>query len=280
MAHQAKRVRSLRFDLDQAHRMRNMASASKSSLLPDLGPDVYAEWRASKIGAITEDLQRRLILALVGDVSDRRVLDVGCGDGDLAVELSCRGATVTGIDTSTDMIEAARARAKREGTDISFTVGEAARIPFAPECFDVVVAVTILCFVANAAPVFREIARVLRPGGSLVIGELGKWSQWAVARRIRAWLGSRLWRRGRFRTARELQLLANQAGLAAGSVHGSVYYPRWQPAARVLARYDTAFSRLTTFGAAFLALSAMKLAKSGLPQPEAAPRRSRVEASG
>ena len=54
-----------------------------------------------------------------------------------------------------------------------FTVGEAASIPFDPERFDVVVAVTILCFVANAAPVFKEVARVLRPGGVMVIGELG-----------------------------------------------------------------------------------------------------------
>ena len=240
-----------------------MASGSEPSSLPDLGPDVYAQWRA----AITEQLQRRLILTLVGDISGRDVLDVGCGDGDLAVELSRRGATVTGIDASPDMIEAARARAKREGADISFTVGEADRIPFAAERFDVVVAVTILCFVSNVAPVFQEIARVLRPGGFLVIGELGKWSLWAVARRIRAWLGSRLWRRGRFRTAHELRLLAKRAGLAPGPAHGSVYYPRSQRAARILAPCDTAFSRLTTFGAAFLALSAIKPAEARrLPQ--------------
>ena len=144
-----------------------MASGSEPSSLPDLGPDVYAQWRASGIGAITEQLQRRLILTLVGDISGRDVLDVGCGDGDLAVELSRRGATVTGIDASPDMIEAARARAKREGADISFTVGEADRIPFAAERFDVVVAVTILCFVSNVAPVFQEIARVLRPVGEI-----------------------------------------------------------------------------------------------------------------
>ena len=160
------------------------------------------------------------------------------------------------------MIRAARARARREGADIMFMVGEAARVPFAPGAFDIVVAVTVLCFVVDAASVFQEIARVLRPGGVLVIGELGKWSAWAAARRIRAWLGSSLWRRGRFRTARELRFLANRAGLAAGPVHGSVYYPRWQWAARLLAPYDTAFSSVTTVGAAFLAFSAVKPART------------------
>lgn len=238
-----------------------MISGSEATPLPNLGPDVYAQWRASGIGAITEQLQRRLILSLLGDVKGRHVLDVGCGDGDLAVELRRRGAIVTGIDPSSDMIEAARARAKREGVQVDFCLGAAESIPFAGERFDAVVAMTILCFVTNVDPVFGEIARVLRPGGALVIGELGKWSLWAAARRIRAWLGSPLWRRGRFRTPGELRRLAEQAGLAAGPVHGAIYYPRWQKAARVLAPWDAALGRLTTIGAAFLALSAAKRAK-------------------
>src|SRR6516165_11556160 len=142
-------------------------------------------------------------------------------------------------------------------------VGEAASIPFDLERFDVVVAVTILCFVANAAPVFREIARVLRPGGILVIGELGKWSTWAAARRVGAWFGSPLWRRGRFRTASELRSLANDAGFVPAVVHGSIYYPRWRWATRLLAPYDAALSRVTTFGAAFLALTSVKPATKG-----------------
>ena len=113
-------------------------------------------------------------------------------------------------------------------------------------------------FRRNAAPVFGEIGRVLGPGGRLVIGELGKWSSWAAVRRIRAWAGSQLWQRGRFRTAGELQNLAKQAGLVPGPVRGAVLNSRWVTAARVMAPLDEVIARFTTIGAAFLALSAQK----------------------
>ncbi len=226
--------------------------------VPDLGPEVYGRWRASELGALTERLERSVVLEQIGEVARLSVLDIGCGDGDLAVGLWRRGAHVVGVDASERMIAAAIQRAARERADVAFQVAQAAALPFPDRQFDLVAAVTILCFVTDAAPVFREIARVLRPGGRLVICELGRWSSWAAERRIRAWLGSRLWRRGHFRTARELQGLCRDAGLTPGTVRGAIYYPRWPPAARLLAPFDVAFSRLGTFGAAFLALTATK----------------------
>jgi ubiquinone biosynthesis O-methyltransferase len=233
-------------------------SRERARAVADLGPEAYSRWRASEIGATTERLESQLVLELMGDVGGRSVLDVGCGDGEFALELAKRGAVVTGIDASAAMIDAAKRRATQHNADIAFQVGMAEQLPFPAERFDIVTAITILCFVDDAGPVFREIARVLRPGGRLVIGELGKWSTWAAARRIRAWLGSRLWRRGRFRTANELRGLAAQAGLVVESVRGAVYYPRWRFAARLLAPCDPALGRLTTFGAGFFALSAVK----------------------
>jgi ubiquinone biosynthesis O-methyltransferase len=235
-----------------------MGASDVSIVTPELGPGDYAGWRRSAVGAITEQLERELILELVGDVRGLKILDVGCGDGALALELWKRGASVTGIDASAAMIDAATARAKAQNADITFRVALAEHAPFLDQQFDIVTAVTILCFVGDAAPVFREIARVLRPRGRLVIGELGRWSSWAAARRLRAWLGAPLWRQARFRTAKELRSLAENAGLTVEAVRGAIFYPRWSPAARLLSRLDRRLGRLTTFGAAFVALSAAK----------------------
>lgn len=226
--------------------------------LPGLTPELYARWRASALGSLTEALERRLVLRHIGDVAGRDILEIGCGDGDLAVRLAELGGRVSAIDASEQMIAAARQRASAHHANVNFRLGIAQQIPFEDGSFDIVVAVTILCFVRDATPVFREIARVLKPGGRLVIGELGRWSTWAAERRIRAWLGSELWKRGFFRTPADLRALARSVGLVPVAVEGAVYYPRWLWAARLLAPVDDHLRDISTVGAAFLVLEASK----------------------
>jgi SAM-dependent methyltransferase len=223
-----------------------------------LGPELYAGWRGSSLGDITEALEDRLLFELIGDVAGRQVLDVGCGEGALAVELQRRGAVVTAVDPSASMLAAAQARAHAEACPIALAGAAGERLPFAAASFDVVIAKTVLCFVQDAQPMVSEMARVLRPGGRFVIGELNRWSSWAAQRRVRAWLGDPVWRRGRFRTAGELRALAAAAGLAVETVRGAVYYPRCAVAARLMARYDACFAHYTTVGGAFLAMAAVR----------------------
>lgn len=116
-------------------------------------------------------------------------------------------------------------------------------------------AVTVLCFAADASGALREMARVLRPGGRLVIGELGRWSLWAATRRIRGWLGSPAWRAARFRSAPELQVLVERAGIEVETVRGAVFYPPVGLLTRALAPVDARLGRFTTVGAAFVAVS-------------------------
>ena len=202
---------------------------ARFSVTPDagkFGPETYAAWRATSLGDITEALERRLVLRLAGDLQGRSVLDVGCGDGTLALACWESGtAQVAGLDLDTRMITRAAAFAAQHQAAIGYTVGRADTLPFGDKSFDLVVSVAMLTFVPEADRVVREMARVLRPGGRLVIGDLGKWSIWAARRRVRAWLGSPTWRAARFRTAGELLAMARQAGLSVGCVQGAIFFP-------------------------------------------------------
>jgi SAM-dependent methyltransferase len=112
--------------------------------------------------------------------------------------------------------------------------------------------------VPDAGGAFAELARVLRPGGRLVIGELGRHSLWAAKRRVAGWLGHPVWRAACFRSASELERLAARAGLGVRQTRGAIFYPPCDACARRLAFLDRALAPVTTFGAAFIALAAEK----------------------
>lgn len=220
------------------------------------GPDVYATWRHSSLGEITDALESELLFHLIGPLKGRSFLDVGCGDGTLALLAGEHGAAlVVGCDPDLRMM--ARA-ASRTGGTIHLTAAQSQALPFPDGCFDVVTCITVLSFVPNATDALREIARVLRPGGRLILGDLGKWSLWAARRRVRGWLGAPLWRSARFRTARELAILVRSVGLSVASVNGAIFFPPSVVLARLMASLDTFLGRTTTIGAAFVTIQADK----------------------
>jgi SAM-dependent methyltransferase len=221
-------------------------------------PEDFRRWRAGPLGAITEALEQALVLRLAGPLAGLRVLDVGCGDGAYSLAAARRGAQVVGVDASRPMLTAARVRANEALLRVEFEHADAAALPFEEGRFDVALAVTVLCFVPDPAAALREMSRVLAPGGRLVLGELGRWNAWAAWRRLRAWHGSQLWRKATFRTAVELRALVRDAGLEAGQVRGAAFYPPLAGAASVLAPFDSWLGTLTTFGAAFIAVAAVK----------------------
>lgn len=223
-----------------------------------IGPAAYDAWRRTPLGALTERLEHGLVFEAAGQLDGLRVLDVGVGDGAFAVEVARRGAAVTGVDPDPAMRAAAAARARAMGVELQLDDGRAERLPFADDAFDLVFTVTVLCFVADADAAIREMARVLRPGGRLVVGELNRWSSWAALRWAKGLAGSRTWRTAHFRTAAQLRGAIAAAGLSVVSVDGAVFYPQLATVARLMAPWDRWLGRRTTFGAAFVVVGALK----------------------
>lgn len=94
-----------------------------------------------------------------------RVLDVGCGSGDLLAHLDRLGLTTAGIDPAPGMVALARERVP--GSDIQ--VGGAEQLPWPDSTFDLVISVNALQFADDTVDAFAELVRVTRPGGAIAI---------------------------------------------------------------------------------------------------------------
>jgi SAM-dependent methyltransferase len=109
---------------------------------------------------------RPAILDLAGDVAGRRILDAGCGSGPLFAALRDRGAIVTGIDSSTKMLQLAR---QRLGAGADLRLADLGRpLPFPDGAFDDVVASLVLHYLEDWTAPLAELRRVLMPGGRLI----------------------------------------------------------------------------------------------------------------
>lgn len=98
------------------------------------------------------------------------VLEVAVGTG-RNLQHYAAGMRVVGIDISSGVLELARGRAKESATRAEFKVADAQHLPFPDATFDTVIATLALCSIPDDAAAVREIARVLRPGGAVVLLE-------------------------------------------------------------------------------------------------------------
>jgi tocopherol O-methyltransferase len=166
-------------------------------------------------GALIEQTRTMARAAKVGE--DSRVLDAGCGIGGPAMVLAQEyGAVVTGVTIAARQVTTARRRASRKDLlgKVDFALVDYTDTPYADETFDVVWAIESVCHADDKGAFLKEAARLLRPGGRLVIADgfaADRTLTKAEADVMRSWLDG--WRVPHLLSLESFSEAAQQAGL-------------------------------------------------------------------
>ncbi len=130
-----------------------------------------ATWMAgdfSQIASFTADEAENFVNR-IGIPAGSKVLDVACGSGNTAIPAAKAGASVTGVDIATNLLEKAGTRAAREGVNADFREGDAEDLPFPEHSFDVVLTMYGAMFAPRPEKVAAELLRVCKPGGIIAM---------------------------------------------------------------------------------------------------------------
>jgi 2-polyprenyl-3-methyl-5-hydroxy-6-metoxy-1,4-benzoquinol methylase len=109
------------------------------------------------------------VLNAIGDAHGLAILDAGCGEGYMSRTLAKHGAKVTGIDSSAELIRAAKAHKLSAELSTSFEIGTVEALPYDPGTFDLVLCNHLLNDLEDPSVAIREFARVLTANGRIVI---------------------------------------------------------------------------------------------------------------
>lgn len=150
------------------------ALAAASPLTNDvnqLKDRLKATWMAGDYDIFSRYLETDALLFFrrLGVTPGAKVLDVGCGSGQLALIAARSRAQVTGCDIASNWIERARHRARAENLNVAFDEGDAEALPYADGTFDVVTSLVGAMFAPRPDLVASEMTRVCRPGGRIAM---------------------------------------------------------------------------------------------------------------
>ena len=114
------------------------------------------------IGRLLAETQEQVISSFLDPLQARTVLDVGTGTGRAAIALARRGAVVTGVDASAEMLAVAERRARDAPVNVTFIHGDAHALGFPPQSFDSVVCLRVLMHTPDWRQSLAELCRVAR----------------------------------------------------------------------------------------------------------------------
>jgi len=192
----------------------------------------YDRWFKAPLGQYVDRRERETVISLLKPNPEELILDIGTGTGVYLMEAARRGATVVGLDISTEML---RILSKKLGEDgeqvrISLVLADAESLPFKGQTFHKAISNTTLEFLPSPERALSEARRILISGGSLVIGVLTSTSLWAFERRLRRAQAENVYSYAKFYSLRKLRRLLRVSGFVVKEAKWSVYAPRGTPA--------------------------------------------------
>ena len=117
------------------------------------------------------------LAAALGSTRGTRVLEIGCGAGGATVALARQGHVVYAVDTAPAMLALTRRAARAAGVEenVVLVSADARALPFAEDAFGIAVALGIVPWLPAVTPMLRELRRVLRPAGHLIVTADNRW---------------------------------------------------------------------------------------------------------
>ncbi len=138
----------------------------------------YDKWFETEEGKLVKQLELKSLLDVLGNIEGKSILEVGIGTGLFAMEFRKLNALVYGIDPAENMIKIAQSR----GFDVKLGYGES--IPFEENTFDMTLSMTSMENSKFPQKFIKEMVRVTRPKGKVVVAVLNIFSFYGISRRI------------------------------------------------------------------------------------------------
>ena len=190
----------------------------KQKALFDGWPEMYDQWFRTPIGRLVKMYECELLMDLLSPEGGDTILDAGCGTGVFTLDVLGTGPRVVAVDISLPML--VRTREKAVGCPASVVAGDMMALPFADETFDKVVSVTALEFIEDGKGAVRELFRVTKRGGRIVVATLNRLSPWAARRAAQARTKpDSIFKRAIFRSPEEIAAITPAAGVIKTAVH-------------------------------------------------------------
>jgi SAM-dependent methyltransferase len=126
--------------------------------------EAYEDKRFSRGGRLIDSREKEAVLSALGPVEDKEILEIACGTGRFTAMLAERGADIIGLDISGPMLQQGRQKAQSVGVEdgLEFMRGDAGRLPFPDNSFDIVFAMRFFHLADTPETFLKEMCRVSR----------------------------------------------------------------------------------------------------------------------